>query len=275
MEPKDVQAQTINDSFILTRVGVTGVKKPIVVKRNGREVATIGEIDLFVDLPSTQKGSHMSRNIEVINEIVDASIRSPVNSLEQLCLQIGKELLNRHEYAKCSEVNLQADYFLERTTPNGRSGLENYRLIAKAVCDKTASSYKKMIGVEVYGMTACPCAQETCLDLLSKEFQAIPEKLPNITHNQRNLTTVLVEVPEDVEVEADDLILIAESSVSSPTFETLKRDDEALVVYNAHKNPKFVEDVVREVLRELMNRYADLPDSALVTVRSVSEESIH
>ncbi len=76
-------------------------------------------------------------------------------------------------------------------------------------------------------------------------------------------------------MEADDLIGAAEDAVSSPTYETLKRDDEGRIVYNAHKNPKFVEDVVRDVLKTLRDRFTSLPDDARITVRSLSEESIH
>jgi GTP cyclohydrolase-4 len=276
LKPKDVQALKINNSFILTRVGVTEVRKPIVVCRADREITTMATIDLFVDLPSTQKGSHMSRNIEVIQEVVDTSCRESVTSLEGLCLEIGKRLLEKHDYAKYSEVHLEAYYFLERTTPHGRPGLENYKLIAKAMCDRETDKHRKSIGVEVYGMTACPCAQETCRELLSKDYSVdLPDDFPNITHNQRNLTTIMVDVDENVDIEADDLIIAAEDAVSSPTYETLKRDDEAQIVYDAHKNPKFVEDVVRDVLKTLKERFTHLPDEAKITVRSLSEESIH
>ena len=77
------------------------------------------------------------------------------------------------------------------------------------------------------------------------------------------------------EVEANDLIDILEQSFSSPTFEILKRSDEAAVVINAHRNPKFVEDVVRDILTKVLERYHDLPDEVKVTVRSESQESIH
>ena len=78
-----------------------------------------------------------------------------------------------------------------------------------------------------------------------------------------------------MEVEADDLIDIVESSISSPTFGILKRKDEGNIVLRAHRNPKFVEDVVREILGKLLLKYQDLDDSVHVTVRSESEESIH
>src|SRR4030065_110609 len=74
---------------------------------------------------------------------------------------------------------------------------------------------------------------------------------------------------------ADALVEIVWRSLSSPTYGILKRKDEANVVLNAHLNPKFVEDVVRDILGKLLEKYKDLDDSVHVTVRSVSEESIH
>jgi GTP cyclohydrolase-4 len=137
-----------------------------------------------------------------------------------------------------------------------------------------------MVGVQVVGMSACPCAMETARDLLAKEvgtpgLRELMEKFPTITHNQRNTTTLLVEVSEGHAIEADDLIALVEGSLSAPTFGLLKRGDEGALVVAAHKNPKFVEDVVREILGKLIEHYGDLADDAHITVRSESEESIH
>ena len=133
---------------------------------------------------------------------------------------------------------------------------------------------RKMIGAQAIGMTACPCAMETVRDSVKGNvpFQG---DFPIISHNQRNVSTLMIEVPGEFEVEANDLIEILEPSFSSPTFEILKRTDEAAVVINAHRNPKFVEDVVRDILTKVLERYQDLPDDVNVTVRSESEESIH
>jgi len=270
----DVQSRRLTNGFKLTRVGVTGVKKPVTVKRGKKTVTLTCDIDVFVDLPSSQKGSHMSRNLEVIAEIVDQSVREPVTGLETLSANICRSLLERHEYASYSEVNLKADYFLERTGLSGRKTLEAYKLIAKAV-NRRNNGLKKLIGVEVIGMTACPCAMETLREELQGKVTFERGKVPMITHNQRNITTVMIEVPEEYDVEANDLIEIVEKSVSSPTFEILKRSEEAKVVLAAHENPKFVEDVVREILARILDNYSNLPDDVIVTVRSESEESIH
>ncbi len=268
----------MTNNFKLTRVGITGVKKPINVKRPNRAVTLTTDIDVFVNLPATQKGSHLSRNVEIITEIVDQSVREPVESLEMLGEIISKKLLERHEYATYSEVLISADYFLERAPPSGTKSLENYKLIARAISDRDNKLQKKMIGVEVVGMTACPCAMEATRDIMEENRPGIKQELgvlPVVTHNQRNVTSLMIEVPSEYIIEADDLIEIVEASFSSPTYEILKRQDEGRIVYNAHENPKFVEDVVRDILKKILDNYSDLPNEVVVTVRSESEESIH
>ncbi|MCE5296741.1 MAG: GTP cyclohydrolase MptA [Euryarchaeota archaeon] len=270
----DVQGRKLTNGFMLSRVGVKGVKKPVQVNRGDRTVTLICTIDVFVDLPSDQKGSHLSRNLEVISDVVDQCLSAPVSGLEDLAATISVNLLKRHEYATYSESIITAEYFLERTVPSGRKTMESYKLMAMAV-DRQGNGLKKMIGVEIIGMTACPCAMETVRDLQKGNLRNRDEFVPNITHNQRNVTTILMEVPENFTVEANDLIEIAEKSFSSPTFEILKRAEEAQVVILAHENPKFVEDVVRANLTRILEKYGDLPDDTTVTVRSESQESIH
>ena len=273
----DCQAKRLKDSFRLTRVGVTGVRKPVVVHRDGKDNHLTALIDVFVDLPSTQRGSHMSRNVEVITEMLEESVRAKVSSLEQLTANLCKKLLERHEYASFAEVRMSADYFLERRPDGGKSSLEPFKLTAKATAMR-GNGLMKLIGVEVQGMTACPCAMETIRHQLASKrpyIKKIPSDVPMISHNQRNRTELILEVPEHVEIEADDLIDIVEGSLSSPTYGILKRRDEANVVLKAHENPKFVEDVVRDILGKVLRKYKKLDDSVHVTVRSESEESIH
>ncbi len=274
----DIQAKKLNNSFKLTHVGITNVKKPVNVQRPERVITLNVTMDVFVDLPATQKGSHMSRHVEVINAIVDESVRKPVQSLEVLSEEIATKLLERHEYASKSEVNLSSDYFLEKQLPSGVKCLENYKLLAMAKAVRGQKINTKMIGVEVVGMNACPCAMETIREFLFHDHPKCKNELkdvPMITHNQRNISTLMIEVPSNYLIEADDLIAIVEDSMSSPTFEILKRADEGKVVYQAHTKPRFVEDVVREILLHILKKYKDLPDDVVVTVRSESEESIH
>lgn len=251
---------------------MTGVIKPVQIRRPPRALTLTATIDVFVDLPRTQKGSHLSRNLEVINELVDRSVREPVGSLEDLTETVARELLKRHDYATTSEVWARADYFLERTSPWGQTSLEPYRLVARANVARDPPRVVRSVGVEVLGMTACPCAMETLREGSEPPW---PDGVPVITHNQRNRTTLILEEPPGHDVEADDLIDLVESSMSAPTYELLKRPEEGRLVEMAHRNPKFVEDVVREVLDRLLRRYPEMPDATRVRVKSESEESIH
>lgn len=275
---QDLQNSSVEGGFYLTRVGITGVKKPLTVHRQKGTITLTPTIDIAVDLPARQKGSHMSRNAEVINEEMDSCFSEPCGGLEHICAHLCRELLERHEYAKTSEVRMVSDYFLQRKGLSGRFSMEPYKIMATAKATKGGDgkvTVEKMIGVEVMGITACPCAMDTVRAMLEDQGHVVSDDFPNISHNQRNVATVTMEVPEASEVEADDLIGIIEDAMSSPTYEILKRGDEANLVMNAHKNPKFVEDVVRDILTTLVKKYKDLPDSTKVCVKSIAEESIH
>lgn len=267
----DIQALQPESRFLLNRVGVTGVRKLVRIRRPGhsQDVVLTVTFDLSVDLPPTMKGSHLSRNVESIGQILEEDTARPATGLENLCLHVAKDLLKRHDYATEAEVKATADYFLERLTPFGSISTEWYTLIAEAVARRSGKS-QKLIGVEVTGMSVCPCAMETTKSLRGEAGDG-----PGITHNQRNLATLVVEVPERVDVDANRLIDVVEGAQSTPTFELLKRQREAELVLRAHERPRFVEDVVRGTLAGLLEAYPDLPDETVVVARSLSQESIH
>lgn len=266
MQPlPDVQALRSQHDYRLTRVGVTGIRKPVQVRRPGAGAAVtlVAVVDAYVDLPGKQRGIHMSRNVEAINEAIDQAVRTPVRGIEDLASGIAADLLKRHDYASIAEVDIEADYFLEREQPSGQRSLEPYNLVASARA-KRGEALRRGIGVLVLGINACPCAMETARKLLAE--RGLHREGPNITHNQRNRTLALVETTDAHSVEA---------GLSAPTYEILKRGDEARLVLRAHERPLFVEDVVREVLDGLLKKYPHLPDDAVLMVRSEAEESIH
>ncbi|MCD6473718.1 MAG: GTP cyclohydrolase I FolE2 [Thermoplasmata archaeon] len=258
----DVQSWKPEVSFKLTRVGIRGVKKPVRIERNGKQVTLLTDMDIFVDLPASRKGSDLSRNAEVVEEIVDKSVRQPYSGLEDLCQEITKKLLERHGYAGRAEAFASSIYFLERITPLGKKTLEPYKIMARAIANR-GERIRQFIGVEVIGMTACPCAMENIKKVYGEKY----------THNQRNVATIFIE--NDGSIDADDLIEIAEDAMSTPTYEILKRKDEMEVVKKAHENPKFVEDVVRDMLKSIVEKYSYLPSDYIVIARSESHESIH
>lgn len=275
----DLQAARPERAYRLSRVGVRGVRRPVVVARPGHDPVTLAAaFEIFVDLPAEQKGVHMSRNLEAVAELIDARTTEPVPSLESLAARLAAMLLERHEYARDAEVRVEADYFLAREGPGGARGVERYRLIAESRAIRNGGArptVRKGIGVEVEGMTACPCAMETTRRLLAERGHAQSPHVPSLTHNQRCLAALLIEVPEDVTVEADDLIELVEESLSVPTHEILKRRGEGELVVRAHERPRFVEDVVREILAGVVARLPTLDDETHLVARAEAFESIH
>lgn len=286
----DVQANVPDIPITLSRVGVTEVKKLVEVARaEKRPIILISKFDIFVDLPSNRKGANLSRNFEAIDEVLEESLTSPVCELEELCSEVARRLLDRHEYASRAEVKMKSEYIVKRTTPvNKVKCQEVVDIFAEATADRKANgsvSVKKMVGAEVVGITACPCAQEiirdkaiTKLKELNVDTKTINEFLsviPMATHNQRGRGIITIQVSNESRVSIEKIIRIIEESMSSSIYELLKRNDEALLVETAHKNPKFVEDCVRTMAKKLVQQFPDLPGDSVLTIKQINEESIH
>ncbi len=270
----DVQYGKGSSGFKLTKVGVSQVRKPVLIKRpeltNPLNSVVNCTIDIFVDLPASQRGSHLSRNVEVLREVAEESTSKPVTGLENMSVDMVRKLLVKHEYAQNAYVTVRAEYYKANKTPSGRDTLELYTIHAGAHGVR-GGEIRKTIGVEAIGMTACPCAQETVGEMLNVENPGFPM----MSHNQRNVVTIEITTGVEENIIVDELIELAEKSVSTPTFELLKREDEGSVVINAHTNTRFVEDVVRNGLTLVVHHYKDLPDDAEILVVSDSQESIH
>lgn len=285
----DTQDKQPKVPISLNRVGVTGVKKLLKIKReNKRPIILLPTFDAFVDLPSTQKGVHMSRNPEAISEIVDEAANEPEIHIETVCANLVKRLLEKHEYAVRAETEARGEYIINKLSPvTKRKTQETTQIISRAIAlkdDEGNISVKKMIGAEVVGMTVCPCAQESVekdsreklLKFLDEETtEKVLDVVTFASHNQRGVGTILLEVPEEENVNVDDLINIIQESMSSPVCEILKRPDENRIVTNAHQNPVFVEDCVRNMVIGLLDKYPNLPDDSKVTIKQVNHESIH
>jgi GTP cyclohydrolase-4 len=286
----DIQANKPKIPMNLTRVGVTNVKKLVAVKRKDkRPVMLISTFDIFVDLPSDRKGANLSRNFEAVDEVLEKAVNMPVYEIEQLCSDVALNLLVRHEYATRAEVHLKSEYVIKRESPSTKMECQEVvEIFAEAKAsreDAERIGITKLIGAEVVGMTACPCAQEIMTDNARKQLEDIGvdnrkiaeflHRVPMATHNQRGRGIISIEVATDDFISLEKVIAIIERSMSSSVFELLKRSDEAMVVQTAHKNPKFVEDCVRTMAQNVVKEFKDLPDDAIVTIKQINEESIH
>ena len=285
----DTQDDTPRIPIELSRVGVTGVKKLLKLDRGKkRPIILLPTFDAFVDLPNDQKGIHMSRNPEAISEVMEEVIETSNFEVESICAETVSKMLEKHTYSTRAEVRMISDYMMMRKSPvTEKPTQEMTKLIAKAVGTRSKDgkiTIRKSIGAEVVGMTVCPCAQESVmeadkiklLEFLDEETtQKVLDTVTFASHNQRGVGTVLIEVPENQTVKGEEIINLIENSMSSPVCELLKRPDENAVVMNAHEKPVFVEDVVRNMIEQILQKFSYLDDDTLITARQVNQESIH
>src|SRR5437588_102970 len=278
---RDIQSGKPAVHVRLGRAGVVGITKAILIGDEGHQQWFNATFDLYANLGASQAGVHMSRFSDALDEVMEEMGQKSWPKIELLAEHIAKTIVERQKAFR-AEVHIRTAYPLQRWTPvSGRPTQEVYGLIAQAVAAKDSSRH--MIGVEVEGMVACPCAQDMVHSFARVRLQeeGFPEDViekmlgitPLATHNQRGRATLMIGT--DANLDAGDLIDIAESAMSSENYGLLKRPDELYIVNKAHANPRFVEDVAREILRAVVEKYTDLPDDTFVWVRQRNEETIH
>ena len=281
----DVQSRRPATLVSLSRVGVTGLEKVVRIRSNGTEQLFYAELECFVDLGPRQKGAHMSRFEEAVNEAIDEVILGEALKAETLASHIAELVRDRQEGAR-AEVTIAARYPETKPAPaSGTPTQEIYTLFGSAVA--SARGTRRLVGVEAQGMTACPCAQELVMERSQErlrddgftdgEIARVFEAVPVATHNQRGIGTLHIGCPEGCAeaFEAETLLEIVESAMSSEIYELMKRSDEIEVVEKAHMRPRFVEDCVREMVRMAAERFARLGDDAFVSARQENLETIH
>jgi GTP cyclohydrolase IV len=281
----DVQGRRPTSHMSLSRVGVTGVEKVIRIRANGDEQLFYAELECFVDLGPKQKGAHMSRFEETVNEAIGEVILGEAFKAEILAQHIA-ELVRERQDALRAEVTIAARYPEHKPAPvSGQMTQEIYTLYGSAVASEQGT--RRLVGVAAQGMTACPCAQELVIARATErlgadgfsedEIERVLEHVPVAAHNQRGLGTLWVGCPEScaTPIEAATLLHIVEESMSSEIYELMKRPDEVEVVEKAHRRPRFVEDCVREAVRMAVDEFGPLGDNVFLMSRQENLETIH
>ena len=283
---EDVQNQVPTLHVSLSRVGVTNVEKVIRIDAGDTQTLYSARLDCFVDLGPRQKGAHMSRFEEVVNDAIgEVILNETAFRAETLAQHIAEKVRDR-QGARRAEVHLEARYPEHKPAPHiGILTQEIYTLHGIAVSSEAGT--RRLSGVTAQGMTACPCAQtlvqaSSRARLLAQGFGAsdierIFEAVPVATHNQRGLGTLHVGFSEDcdTDIDARRLLAIVEDSMSSEIYELMKRSDEGAVVEKAHRRPRFVEDCVREMIRGVVEKLPELGDDSFVSARQENLETIH
>jgi GTP cyclohydrolase I/GTP cyclohydrolase-4 len=282
----DVQSQVPSVQLSLSRVGVTGVEKVIRMRHNGGEQLFSAQFECVVDLGAEQKGAHMSRFEEVVNDAINAVVLGESTFKVETLAEHIAQLVRERQGARRAEVNVEARFPEHKPAPlSGIKTQELYTLHGSAISSDLGT--RRLIGVTAQGMTACPCAQQLVASTARERLEAegfdgdeierIFDAVPVATHNQRGLGTLFVGCTElcDDEIDAATLLEIVEGSMSSEIYELMKRADEAHVVEKAHRRPRFVEDCVREMVRGVVEAFPELDDRAFVSARQVNLETIH
>ncbi|HED32964.1 MAG TPA: GTP cyclohydrolase I FolE2 [Gammaproteobacteria bacterium] len=218
----DVQSSQDKRHIAINKVGIKDIRHPVQVKdRSGKVQHTVANFNMYVDLPHHFKGTHMSRFVEILNSHEN---EITVKSLREMLSQMTRKL-----DAENGHIEMSFTYFVNKTAPvSGVKSLLDYEVtfFGDRIDGKNTVAVKVVVPVT----SLCPCSRKI------SDYGA---------HNQRSHVTVNVKTDDFIWIE--DLIDIVEEEASCELYGLLKRPDEKHVTERAYDNPKFVEDMVRDV----------------------------
>jgi GTP cyclohydrolase I len=242
---EDVQGRADTRQIPIDRVGIKDIRHPVRVKdRSSGEQHTIATFNMYVSLPHNFKGTHMSRFVEVLHHEREISVDSFRSMLSEMTTRLD---------AASGHIDMSFPFFVMKRAPiSGVESLMDYQasLIGEIVDGKANMCVKVVVPVT----SLCPCSKKI------SDYGA---------HNQRSHVSIRARLGEHMWIE--ELIDIAESEASCELYGILKRPDEKYVTERAYDNPKFVEDMVRDVAMRLNNE----PRIQAYVVESENFESIH
>ncbi len=248
----DVQATKDGRALPIERVGIRGIKHPVLMRGSNEAFPTVATFEMDVALPAEQKGTHMSRFVALLEKERKAMDSATVATL-------AKEMLPLLQ-AKQGRIQMSYTHFVKKIAPV--SAVKSWMDYQVTYLAEARQGIDEQIEVDLYlqavvpVMSLCPCSKEI------SDYGA---------HNQRSHVTMLVKLDADAHVSVEELVAIAESEASSELWAILKRPDEKWVTERAYENPKFVEDLVRDVATRLQK------DERILSLMVEAEnfESIH
>jgi len=242
----DIQGSRDTRRLAIDKVGIKDIRHPVsVVNRNGHPQHTIGNFSLYVDLPHDRRGTHMSRFVEILNSHEETL---SLAAIKRLLATVGTNLESDHAY-----LEVKFPYFIAKQAPiSGVSSLLDYDVTLLG--EKRGNANHVTVKVVVPVTSLCPCSKQI------SDYGA---------HNQRSHITLTAAIDGDLWIE--ELIEIVENEASCQIYGLIKRPDEKFITERAYDNPKFVEDLVRDIAAYLNG---DSRVSAY-TVESENFESIH
>ncbi|AWD32476.1 GTP cyclohydrolase FolE2 [Candidatus Kinetoplastibacterium sorsogonicusi] len=249
IEIPDIQNYGDIRSISIDKVGIKNIKIPInVLKTNNTVLSTIGIWKATVALPSDKKGTHMSRFVSILEKYKYLNINQRIFS--DMALEMIKLL-----EAETGEICVKFDYFLEKEAPLSKTkSTMNYKVKWIATINNNNIKFKSFINIPITSL--CPCSKA-----ISKYG----------AHNQRSKITISVRPHDNSILNIDHIIKLVEKEASCELWSLLKRSDEKYVTERAYNNPKFVEDLVRDIAVQLNS----LQNIQCYTIEAENFESIH
>ncbi len=247
----DVQGTVDHRNLAIEQVGVRGVRYPVKIRcADGTTEASVGEFSLSVGLPADQKGTHMSRFVELLESMNRQGLALSVGAMQSLL----QDMLTRLN-ASTGKIDVSLPFFMMKTAPvSGVQSMMDYR--CRWVAEQTAAGAQIACEVKVPVKSLCPCSKEI------SEYGA---------HNQRSEVTVMVRLGGSADLSVESLVRTIEAQASCELWGLLKRPDEKYVTERAYDNPKFVEDLVRDVATAVKA----IPGVTGFEVEAENFESIH
>ena len=290
---KDLQNSNSFISLGIDKVGIIGVDKKVEIVQENKRYSFYPKISALISLPPNQRGIHMSRSSETIEEVINESVYEPASTIETVSDRIARKLFKEHPYTSKIEVKLEGKIIIQLKENQHRVIQKSYdvsSIVYGRTDDSGSQEFEYFIGAKAMGMSCCPCAIDLSkeyaesvlknrddIKLDSEGLKTLLNILPFASHNQRSIGSITVQIKDINKQQIDvlDLIDVIEESMSGRIQSILKRPDEAQLVRTAHLNPLFAEDIVRGMARNFIAR--DFPDlgEGEILLQVESFESIH
>lgn len=252
--PKDTQDESPIHPIHLDKVGICNLKTLIKIRWSATEYRHIPVVNIFMDLDKMRKGIHMSRLIESITETVEEEVAEEHYSLEHIGKDILQTLKDKHHFKRAG-IQLDSELPVYQKTPASKKNTVEVHTVQVKV-ENNGEMWKKYLYVSVMGNTVCPHA----LSMNSGK-----------THIQRATGELTIETDFENDIALEDMIETVEKSFSAKVYTLLKSEDESVIVDCMFKNPLFVEDVCRNMLKTASSQFKN----CYIHAKCISNESIH
>ncbi len=270
------------------------MQKKVEIVQENKKYSFYPKISALINLPAEQRGIHMSRTSETIEEVINEVIFRPTPTIELVGDRIIKKLMEQHPYTSKAEVKLEGKIVVQVKENDERLIQKSYDISSFVKASRDISGkldFNYFIGASAVGMTVCPCAKELSLEyaeevvksrkdinVSEEDLNKLLNLLPFSSHNQRSIGTIIIQIKDltNHKVDVLDIIDVIEESMSGKIQSVLKRPEEAELVRSAHLKPLFSEDVIREMAKNFILRdFPNLEDDFKVKFKVESLESIH